>query len=49
MIRDDRGEFIYGYTHQYTHTEVIHAELQAIVDGLIHLDLMGMENVVIEI
>lgn len=48
VLRNEHGEFVYGFSHQYTHSEIIHAELQAIIDGLIYIQLMGLENVDVE-
>lgn len=48
VIRDDHGDLVYEFNHQYNHSEVIHAELQAIIDGLIYIQILVLENVVIE-
>lgn len=48
VIRDANGDFVYGFSHQYKHSEIIHAELQAIIDGLIHAHHLGMEQIIVE-
>lgn len=48
VLGDANGDFLYGFCHQYNHKEVIHAELQAIVDGLIYLQDWRRHNIILE-
>lgn len=48
ILRDENGDFVYGFSHPYTHSEIIHAELQAIIDGIIYIQTMGIGNLIIE-
>lgn len=43
-----RSDFVYGFSHSYTHSDILHAELQAIIDGLIYSHALGLSNVIIE-
>lgn len=48
ILRDENGDFVYGFSHHYTHSEIIHAELQAIIDGIIYTQTMGIGNIIIQ-
>lgn len=48
VIRNEKGDLVYGFSHPYTHSEILHAQLQAIIDGLIYSHTLGLDNVIIE-
>lgn len=48
VLKDNNGDIIYGFCHRYSHKEIVHAELQAILDGLIYLQAMEIKNAILE-
>lgn len=48
IIRDHKGDFIGGFTHQYYHAMILHAKLQAIYDGLLMCQQMSIEDYILE-